>query len=340
MMDRRKLVNVRKNPFFKHSKIKFFIAKKDGKVVGRIAGIINDNHNKTHKDKIGFFGFFESINDTNVSGLLFNAVEEWLKEQGMNTIRGPVNPSMNDETGLLVEGFDSPPVLLSTYNPKYYQNLIAASGFNKAMDLFAYWLKNEDYVSDKMERANEIITKRYGLTFRPINLKDKEQFKKDVESIKYVYNNAWEDNWGFVKMTDEEIDFLAADLKTFVDPNYVIFVESNGKMAGIIIALPDLNQVLIHNKKGKLPGALYHLITKKKKIDTLRILALGIMPEFRGKGIDSALYYQIGKVSRPRGIKYGEASWILENNEMMNRGLTQIMKGKRYKVFRLFEKEI
>lgn len=339
-LDRRKLLNTKKNPFFKHSEIRFFIAIDNSQIRGRIAGIINHNHNKTHNDKVGFFGFFECVNDSNVSLALFSKVEEWLKEKGMESVRGPVNPSMNDENAILIDGFDLPPVLLMPYNPKYYQNLIEGLGYKKAKDLFAYHLVNEEYVSDKMLRMNDLIVDRYELEIRSMDFKNKDNFKRDLEDIKKIYNEAWEKNWGHVKMTSEEFDFLASDLKGFADPNYVLILKSKGILAGFALGLPNLNEVLIHNKSGGLLGALFHLLTKKKKIKMMRILVLGVLPEFRGKGFDSVLYNELGKRGLPKGIKFGEASWILEDNYDMIKGATQIMKGKHYKTYRIFEKEI
>lgn len=339
-MDRMKLLNIDKNPFFKHSEIQLFLAEKNGEVVGRIAGITNKNHNDTHKDKLGFFGFFECENNVETAKALFVEAEKWVKSKGMNAIRGPVNPSMNDEVGLLVDGFDSPPVVLMTYNPKYYLNLLEASGFIKVKDLLAYHLINKEYVSDKMKRLNNLIREKFKITIRDVNFKNNEQFKKDVESLKYVYNSAWQPNWGFVKMTDEEFDFLANDLKQIADPIYTMIAEVDGKLAGFALGLPDINQTLIHNKSGGIVGGLWHLLTKKSKINMLRIIVLGVLPEYQKTGVDSVLYWEMGSRGVPKGITQGEASWILEDNEMMKKGLTTTMKGQVYKTYRLYEKSI
>jgi hypothetical protein len=340
IMDREKLLDTKKNPFYKHSKIELFIAERDGEVIGRIGAIINDNHNITHKDKIGFFGFFECVNEQEVANALFNSAKTFLKENGMNAMRGPVNPSMNDETGLLIEGFDSPAVILMTYNPKYYMDLIDNYGFAKSKDLYAYHLVNEEYVSDKMKRMQGIIRERNKVTIREVNFKNKVQFKKDVDLLKSIYNSAWQPNWGFVKMTDEEFDFLAADLKDIADPTYTIIAEIDGKPAGFALGLPDINQSLIKNKKGGILGAIWHLKIKPQKIDLLRIIVLGILPEYQKTGVDAVLYWEMGSRGLPKGIKYGEASWILEDNEMMNKGLTTTMLGKVYKKYRLYDVSI
>lgn len=339
-MDRQKLLNVDKNPFFKHSEIQMFIAERDGKVVGRIAGITNDNHNKTHNDNIGFFGFFECEDNVETAKTLFAEAEKWVKSKGKDAIRGPVNPSMNDEVGLLVDGFDSPPVILMTYNPKYYINLIEKSGYAKEKDLLAYHLVNKEYISDKMKRLNDLIRDKFKITIRNVNFKDKNQFKKDVATLKHIYNNAWQPNWGFVKMTDEEFDFLANDLKQIADPVYTMIAEVDGKVAGFALGLPDINQTLIHNKSGGIVGGLWHLLTKKSKINMLRIIVLGVLPEYQKTGVDSVLYWEMGTRGVPKGITQGEASWILEDNEMMKKGLTTTMKGKVYKTYRLYQKSL
>jgi len=337
-MDRMKLLNIDKNPFFKHSEIQLFLAENNGVVVGRIAGITNKNHNDTHNDKLGFFGFFECEDNVKTAKALFVEAEKWVKSKGMNAIRGPVNPSMNDEVGLLVDGFDSPPVVLMTYNPSYYINLIEKSGYAKEKDLLAYHLVNKEYISDKMKRLNDLIRDKFKITIRNVNFKDKAQFKKDVAALKFVYNSAWQPNWGFVKMTDEEFDFLANDLKQIADPVYTMIAEVDGKVAGFALGLPDINQALIYNKGGGIIGGIWNLLTKKSKINMLRIIVLGVLPEYQKTGVDSVLYWEMGTRGVPKGITQGEASWILEDNEMMKKGLTTTMKGKVYKTYRLYEK--
>ncbi|MDZ4746573.1 MAG: GNAT family N-acetyltransferase [bacterium] len=340
IMDRKKLLNRKVNPFFKHAEMQLFLAEDDGKVVGRIAAITNARHNETHKDKVGFFGFFECTMDQGIATALFTAAEQWLRDRGMTHIRGPVNPSMNDEAGLLVDGFDGPSVVLMTYNPSYYEQLLLGGGYKGAKDLYAYLLQGENWMSAKMQRLLKVVVDRNKVTFRSVELKNKEGFKRDVRTLKEIYNKAWEENWGFVKMTDEEFDFLAADLKQIADPDFVFIVESRGQIAGFCLAIPDINQSLKHNKSGGLLGGVFHLLTKKKKIDLVRIIVLGLLPEFHGKGIDAAIYHEIGARAKAKGIVKGEASWILEDNVMMNRGLQHEMHGDRYRTYRLYEKRL
>jgi GNAT superfamily N-acetyltransferase len=337
--DRQKLLDTEKNPFYQHSDMQLFFAESNsGEIVGRIAAIINHNHNTTHNDKVGFYGFFECIDNQDVANQLFDTAGNWLKARGMDSMRGPENPSQNDEIGLLTEGFDSPPVILMTYNPEYYIKLTEGYGFTKAKELYAYELMMESFVTDKLRRLHDIVTEREKVTLRNINFKNKEQFKKDVATIKDMYNKAWEPNWGFVKMTNEEFDFLADDLKQIADPAFAFIAEIKGKPAAFALALPDINQALIGNKKGSLLGALWCLITKKKKINCVRIIVLGVLPEFQKTGIDAVMYYAFLKRGPAKGIIRGEASWILEDNTMMNRGLTSTMNGRVYKKYRLYEK--
>lgn len=338
--DKLKTLDKVKNPFYKHSQMELFLAVRNGEIIGRIAAIVNESHNIIHKDKVGFFGFFECVNEQEVANALFKVATDWLKDQGMDTIRGPHNPSQNDEVGLLIEGFDSSPVILMTYNPPYYMELIDSAGFGKAKDLYAYLLDVEDFMSDKLDRLQSAIRERYKVTTRNVNFKNKEQFTKDVATLKEIYNQAWEPNWGFVKMTDEEFDFLAADLKQIATPDFTFIIESNGEPAGFALALPDVNVCFKHNKNGGMLGAVWNLITKKKQINLIRIIVLGVLPKFQKTGIDAVVYHELGLRNRRNNIRYAEASWILEDNVMMNRGLTQTVNGKLYKKYRIYEQKI
>lgn len=340
IMDRKKLLNQSKNPLYKHTEMQLFVAEENGQIVGRIAAIKNGNHLATHHDDVGFFGFFECTNNQAVADALFAEAEKWLRARGLKHIRGPVNPSLNDECGLLVDGFDGPPIVLMTYNPPYYADLIERSGYDKVKDLYAYWLEMAKYRSEKMMRLVDVIKQRNQITFRSVDFKNKAQFDKDVELIKQMYNTAWQPNWGFVKMTDEEFAFLASDLKQIANPEYVFFVEVKGQPAGFILALPDINQALIHNKKGGLLGGVWNLLTRKKQINRLRIIVMGVLPQFQRSGADTAMYHEIGVRGHKNGIVGAEASWILEDNEMMNKGLTHTMQADHYRTYRLYQKAL
>ncbi|MBX3043198.1 MAG: hypothetical protein KIT33_07580 [Candidatus Kapabacteria bacterium] len=336
--DRMKLLDTEKNPFYKHSEIKLWLAESNGEIIGRIAGIINDNHNIQHNDNIGFFGFFECINNADVAKELLDAAENWLKSKGKTGMRGPVNPSMNDENAILIEGFNEPPRILMPYNPPYYAELMDKCGMHKAKDLLAYKLEYEKYVTDKMKRMQSLLKERHQITIRDINFKNKEQFRKDVKTLKEIYNAAWQPNWGFVKMTDEEFDFMANDLKPIANPRVAFIAEIKGQPAAFHLGLPDLNQVLIHNKKGSMAGALWQMTTKKKHINIMRIIVLGVLPQYQRTGVDAVIYYESGERAHQLGMDIGEASWILEDNDMMNRGLTTTMSGYVYKKYRIYER--
>ncbi|MBW7889132.1 MAG: hypothetical protein H3C35_12365 [Bacteroidetes bacterium] len=335
-MDREKLIDKKKNPFYQHSKMEMFLAEREGKVIGRIAGIVNDHHNKEHNDKVGFFGFFECINEQEPANALFDEAKKFLQLHGMTAMRGPANPSVNDEYGLLVEGFDSPPVMLMTYNPKYYHELFVQYGLKKEKDLYAYLLNQETVYTEKFIRANEIVKQRNQLTFHSINMKD---FKNEVNRIKKIYNSAWQYNWGAVPMTDAEFDALAADLKPVVEPDLVIIAESKGVPIGFALSLPDINVRLKGNKNGGLIGGLLRLLVFKKKVNLVRIIVLGVVPEHKMSGAAGVLFYETAMRAKKLGYQYGEASWILEDNVMMNRA-AETMQGKRYKTYRIYQMDI
>ena len=320
-----KLLDRAKNPFFEHAEADYFIAERDGEVVGRIAAIHNRLHNEIHHDKVGFFGFFESINDFPVAQALFDEATKWVHARGLDTLRGPMSFSVNDECGLLIDGFDTPNVLMMPHNPPYYLTLLETAGFVKAKDLIALEggsLKGPIPAPERTKRAVDLILKRYGLTIRPLNMKN---FTKEVEVVKQLYNACWEANWGFIPMTDKEIDALATAFKPVVIPEMVPFVEKDGKPIGFGLALPDLNEALRTNRSGGMfPASLTMLYKlKMKKLTRARVLLLGVLPEWRGKGIDSALYHWLWTKAGERNIGWAEASWLLEDNAGIIQGLSK-----------------
>lgn len=334
IMEKKKMFDKEKNPFFKHAEIELFLAEKDGELVGRIAAIKNDLHNKYHNDNVGFFGFFESINEQEVANKLFDTVKTWLSNKGFDKMRGPANPSSNDEYGMLIDGFNDSPRILMPYNPEYYLSLCENYGFEKAMDLYAYKLENHKVTgSEKLKRVAEIAKQRAKLKISEINMKD---FKNELEKVKYVYNKAWAPNWGFIPMTNEEIDAMAKDLKPIVEPSLVLFGEIDNKLVGFALVLLDYNE-LFKTMNGRLfPFGIFKLLTQKKKIKWSRILTLGIIPEYQKRGLDASFYWEIVNRAHNIGIDLGEASWVLESNDMMNRG-AEVMNGEIYKKYRMYE---
>lgn len=335
LMDRKKLLDTKKNPFYEHSKIEMFLARRDGEILGRNAAIINYNHNKFQAEEIGFFGFFESVNDQEVANILFDASKEWIRKEGYSAMRGPMNPSTNDEVGLLVDGFGSSPVMLMTYNPKYYIDLYERYGLRKEKDLFAFHVNKDRVFTDKLERVARMVTRKEGVTFRSIDMK---KLGEEIKKVKEVYNEAWSKNWGFVPMTDKEFDFLADDLKQVVEPELAIFAEVNGKPVGFALTLPDINYALKFNKRGHLLPGIYHLLTKKKQIHWVRIMVLGVIHSYRQTGIAAVLFYETAKRGVKLGYYDGEASWVLEDNLMMNRS-AELLNAEKYKTYRVYRKD-
>ena len=319
IMDRKKLFDPKKNPFFKHAEMQLFLAKKQGEIVGRIAAIKNDLHNQNHNDKVGFFGFFESINDQEVANSLFDTAKQWLKDKGFDAMRGPANPSSNDEYGLLVEGFSDSPRILMTYNPEYYIKLFENYGLIKAKDLNAWMLETDKVLSsEKLKRVAEIAQQRSRLKISQLDMKN---FNSELDKVKYVYNKAWAPNWGFVPMTEEEIDAMAKDLKSIIEPSLALFGEIDNKLVGFALVLLDYNFIFKQMNGRLFPFGILKFLTQKKNIKWARIITLGIIPEYQKRGLDAVFYYEIVKRAAKLNIFLGEASWVLEDNEMMNRGL-------------------
>ena len=336
IVDRKKVFSKVKNPFFQHAEADYFLAYKNDKIVGRIAAIKNDLHNSTHEDKVGFFGYFECMNDQEVANKLFNTAAEWLKQRGLTAMRGPANPSVNDEYGMLLEGFDDPPRLLMTYNPEYYLTLCDNYGLAKIKDLYAYKLDTEKVLgSEKLARVAEIARKRSNIVIKSLDMKN---FQSELEKVKEIYNRAWEKNWGFVPMTEAEIDAMAEDLKMLIEPGLVLFGEIDGKTIGFSLCMLDYNHIF-KQMNGKLFPYLYKIWTKKKEIKWARVITLGVIPEFQRRGLDAVFYWENVTRAKKMGILYGEASWILEDNAMMNRG-AEVMQGEIYKKYRVYEKAL
>ncbi len=335
--DKMKILNKKKNPFFNNAEAEYFVAYRNGEMVGRIAAIKNDLHIKYHNDDAGFFGFFECINDQEVANTLFDTARDWLKQKGFAIMRGPANPSSNDEWGLLIKGFDDPPRLMMTYNPKYYIDLMENYGMSKIKDLYAYRIDNKKIAtSEKLNRVAKIAKKRSNIVVKEVNMK---KFKSELNKVKYIYNKAWAPNWGFIPMTEEEIDALAKDLKPLIEPSLVLFAEINSKAVAFALVMPDYNFILKKMNGRLLPFGIIKLFTQKKKITWARIITLGIIPEYQKRGIDAVLYDEIIRRAAKLGIDKGEASWILEDNVMMNRG-AEIMKGDLYKKYRIYQIDI
>ena len=329
------LLDTSKNPFYHHSEAQYFLAYKDGDVVGRIAAIVNHNHNEFHDEKTGFFGFFESINDESVSQALFDSAESWIREKGMDRMRGPMNPSTNDSCGLLVDPFDSSPVFMMTYNPPYYLELYNKANLKKSKDLYAYYMDTSVPISDKIKRISEIVRKKNKLTIRSVKMKE---LRKELDILKEVYNDAWSKNWGFIPMTDEEFDHLAKELKQIVMPELAMFAYIEDDPVGFSLALPDINQALRKINGRLFPTGLIKLLWHSRKIDFLRVIIMGTRKKYRKLGVDAVFYYETYKRGVEKGFKRGEFSWILEDNYPMRHSMEN-WGATIYKTYRIYDKE-
>lgn len=333
--EQKKILNPKKNPFFDQAEVAYFIAEKNGSPSGRIAAIIDHRFNEFHKTKTGFFGFFESIESQAVSDLLFRVASDWLRERGMKKLLGPANPSMMDEIGILVEGFEEYPYILMPYHKPYYDRLLTNSGLNKAMDMYAFEVDQSTVNRQRMRRAVDIVKKRNpGLTIREIRLK---KLKDELQIIRHIFNEAWKENWGFIPLSEKELNALGADLKAIVDTNVAHVAEINGEPVAFSIALPDYNQVF-RRMNGKLfPFGILKLLYYRRKINRVRTALMGVLPEHRGKGIDALLHQKA--IDNKVGYYASELSWILETNVEMVR-VAERLGASKTKTYRMYEKKL
>jgi len=324
-----------KNPFFMHAEARYFLALRDGRRAGRIVAFVNRSHNDFHHDRTGFFGFFDCVNDLSVAGALFDKAAGFLKEKGMELMRGPMNFSTNEECGFLLEGFGERPCIMMPYNPPYYNELSEKYGLKKSRDLFAYIYEVQDDLPDKVRRVAAIAEKR-GIIARPMNMK---RFREEMMIFKDVYHSAWENNWGFIPMTDEELDYMAARLKQIIIPEMAIIAEKDGVPVGFMGLVPDFNSVLQH-MKGKLnPVSIAKALYYSRKIKDLRTMLLGIKREFRNQGVEALLYREGWPPIKRGNYERVEFSWILEDNIPVQRTI-EIFGGKLYKKYRIYEKPL
>ena len=333
----RKMLDPKRNPFYLHAEAEHFLARRDGRLVGRASAIRNRAHEEIHREKTGFFGYFDVEDDLEAAKALLGAAEAWLRARGLERIRGPVNPSTNDPCGTLVEGFKWAPFVLMTGNPPYTPGLIEGAGYAKAKDLLAYFMLGTQSVQEKVRKVAADVRGRGDVTIRKIDL---SKFESELGLVMEIYNDAWSKNWGFVPMTAEEIRFVADDLKAVVLPELSYFAFLGGRPVGFSFALPDINHSLKRAKGRLFPfGWFWFLKPVLRKIPTFRILALGVRREFQHLGIGTLFYESYINLAVERGYKGAELSWILEDNELMNRPL-RTMGAKAYKKYRIYEKSL
>lgn len=339
LLERRQFLDPAKNPFFEHAQVELFLAWRDGKVVGRISAQIDANLDAFQGTAWGLFGFFECEDDPEVATALLDAAEAWLKARGRHNMIGPMDFTTNDECGLLIEGHERPPIILSGWHHPYYQRLLEGPGaLDKAMDLLMWDLQVEhrDKVHPAIWKVAADVEAKHGIICRNFVKKDIE---REVERFLEVYNAAWEKNWGFVPLTEDEVRHYAKTLKPVLDENWAMIAErkDTGEVVGAALTLPDYNQVL-HKLNGRLlPFGWAKALANRKKIDRVRVFALGVKPEYQHTGV-AARFYQMHYDAAERTPQTGgEMGWILETNEPMNRAM-EGMGGKVVRKFRLYER--
>ncbi len=336
--DEKKFIDPDHNPFFHHGNVEHFLAWRDGTPVGRIAAIHNHLHNEFHDDRVGFFGLFESIDDPEVARALFDAVADWLGARGLTTMRGPMNYSTNDTCGLLVDGEPGPPFIMMTHNPPYYPALVESAGFGKAKDLIAFIITGDDVDHERLTRVEKVLTRRIRADVR-MRTMVKKCWDEEVELIRHVYNNAWERNWGFVPFTEAEFDHMAKEMKPVVDPDLVGILEVDGQTAGFVLGLPDMN-LAIRKANGRLfPFGLIKILIAARGIKRFRVPILGLLPEYRGLGYDTLLYFHMVKTGLAKGYEAAEMSWILEDNLPIRRGLERLG-GRLFRTYRIYDRSL
>ena len=334
--ERRHHLDRRRNPFFEHAEAEYFLAWRDGRPVGRITAHVDHLLNEHRGTDWGLFGFFESEDDAEVARALLDAAEEWVRERGHERIVGPLDFSTNHECGLLVEGHDRRPQILELWHHPYYAELIEGGGLSKAMDL----LKWELHISDRSKllpvlfELAEKLEPEHGITIRHMRKRD---FEDEIRRFMEIYNGAWEDNWGFVPLTEAELVAYAKELKPILDENWAMLAEKDGQTVGAALTLPDYNQVLARLNGRLLPFGWLTALRARGKIDAVRVLALGVRPEYQHTGVAAAFYVEHFDMAAVTPQKGGEMGWILETNTAMNRGM-EAMGGRIVKRYRLYEK--
>jgi GNAT superfamily N-acetyltransferase len=325
------------NPLFAFTDVEYLIARDDrGQVVGRVTSHVNKRHVEFTGERAGFFGFFECVDDPEVAASLMHAAESWLRERGMRVIRGPYNFSTNEECGFLAEGFDRMPALMMPYTRPYYLDFMDQLGYESARNLLAYEYEYQGHIPEHITRVSQRVRERTGVTIRPV---DMQQFEHDVAVAFGIYNAAWENNWGFVPMTEDEFRFQAQDLKSVVDPSIVLLAEKDGKTIAFSLALPDLNVVLKKMGGRLFPFGIFHFLIGRRSISHVRVLAMGVLREYRQAGIDILLYHYTFRNGLRRGYRSCEMSWVLEENKLMRRALERFG-AKVTKVYRIYEKAL
>jgi GNAT superfamily N-acetyltransferase len=340
ILERKAFLDRKRHPFYRHGDAALFLARKDGKILGRIMASDDPNYNSLHESNVGCFGLFECIDDRNVAAALFEAAASWLRERRRTEIMGPIDYSTNYVCGLLIDGFQFPPTILTAHNPPYYRQLIENCGFTKAKDWYAWWFADPSKVVGHLRRLATRVHRQRPVTLRSANLKN---LRDESRRLREIYNQAWEKNWGFVPFTAAEIEFMTHELKPLLVPEFAWIAEIGNEPVGFTLCLPDIN-VVLRELNGRLtrfglPIGLIKLLLYKKRIKKGRLIALGVVEKYRRAGIAEMLVLRVMEETMiKRGIT-GELSMTLEDNVMINRFLEAIG-AERYKTYRIYSKSI
>jgi GNAT superfamily N-acetyltransferase len=339
LLERREFLDPRKNPVFEYARVQLFMAWRGTEPVGTIAAVANDRYCEYHPEDahVGFFGLYECVRDPAVSDALVRAAADWLAGQGKTVMRGPVNLTTNDIVGLLVDGFDDDPAILMPWNPSWYEGQLAASGFVKCKDLYAYGIDARDY-GGRFDKVTARLRERARFTIRPVDL---GRWQEELASVRDCYNRAWAGNWGFVPWTDRELAFIAKELKPLVDTRLALVGEVDGKAVGFMITIPDANQALKLAHGRLLPFGLLKILWKLKvsKCTRLRTIIMGILPEHQHQGFDAFLVHQSIHNARAMGIPCSEMGWVLEDNLPMISALDKVG-ARRTKTYRVYDRPV
>ena len=332
--ERRDLFSKDRHPFFAHADAAFFVARRAGRAIGRIEAVVNHAYAARHDALTGFFGAYECENDRAASNALLDAAAAWLRARGRTSMRGPFTHSQNEEYALLVEGHDAPPVVQLAYNPPYYADLLEGYGLRRARDLHAWWADTGGPIEPRLLRVAEAMRKRGRIRIRPLRLDD---YDAEVERAERLLNDVLAKTHGFVPVTSAELRFAAKQFRAVLRPELVLFAEVAGVPAGIVLAMPDLNQALAHVPDGRLfPFGWLRVARGLRRIDQLRLLALGVRPAYRRRGIEALLCLELRAAARRLGYRGGELSMVWEDNDAIH-GTIVAMGGSRTKTYRIYE---
>ena len=339
--ERRRHLDQAKNPYFQHADAEYFLAWRDGRPVGRITAQIDQRWDEFQGGNDGQFGFIDCEDDPEAFGALLDAAEGWLRKRGRERVIGPMDFTTNDECGLLIDGYDRRPMILEPWHPRHYREKLERAGYGKKMDLLMWYLRMGDLKEGlkfhpAIHEAAEKVETEHGITVRNMR---RRQLKSEIAKFMEVYNAAWEKNWGFVPITEDEVDFQAKNLRPVLDPHWAWIAERGDEVIGAALSLPDINQVMPKLNGRLLPLGWLRFLLGKRKIDEVRVFALGVKPEHQHTGVAASFYIKHIEATSPDGVMSGEEGWILETNEPMNRAM-EGMGGRVVKKYRLYEKAL